>query len=177
MKKILVLFILTAMLITGCTQKSDQDFRPPADSVNDDTASQEDAPESDDPESDDPETGASQADTDYYAAATSFSKSEVEAFARKVKEALLSEDWDALASLVSDPVTVGDTSCSLEEFRDMDLSSGLSDELTEALEQEDCSDMFCNWQGIEMGDGQVWISEVVDADGKGTLKVISINGL
>lgn len=36
--------------------------------------------------------------------------------------------------------------------------------------------MFCNWQGIMLADGNVWIGEVIDeGSALGELKVIAIN--
>lgn len=115
-------------------------------------------------------------DSDYYAVATSFSKSETEAFAADVRAAFLDGDADAVAALVSDPVTVNGVSYSSEEFENTDIFAELSDEFFALLEQESCTDMFCNWQGIMLGGGKVWIAEVVGADGGGTLRIISING-
>lgn len=46
----------------------------------------------------------------YYSVVTDLSKSEVEAFAEKVKNCVTNQDWSGLAELVSDSVTVdGDT--------------------------------------------------------------------
>lgn len=41
---------------------------------------------------------------------------------------------------------------------------------------EGCENMFCNYQGIMLGNGQVWIGEVLDKNGEnGKLKVIAVN--
>lgn len=28
------------------------------------------------------------------------------------------------------------------------------------IEKETCTDMFCNWQGIKLGNGEAWIGEI-----------------
>ena len=45
--------------------------------------------------------------------------------------------------------------------------------------EEDCVEMFCNWEGIILGEnGEVWISEVLDEEfASQGLKIIAIYGI
>lgn len=114
-----------------------------------------------------------------YEVCTSIPKAEVEAFAGQVKQQIVSQNWKGLSENISYPITVGDTTYqNSEEFAAGDFSESLSQKFIDAVEAETCTDMFCSWQGIMMGNGEVWISEVLndDASSQG-LKVTAINGM
>jgi hypothetical protein len=115
---------------------------------------------------------------DYYSVCTAYSKDEVEAFAATVKSLILNKNWEQLADKVSYPITIGNTTYnSKEDFANEDFSSVLSDTFYTGINNETCTDMFCNYNGIQLGsEGEVWIAEVIDSvEGKGQLKVISMN--
>lgn len=106
---------------------------------------------------------------DHYSVATSLSAAEVEAFAKIVRNNVLTENWDALADKVSYPLTIQDQEIQEEQkFLEWMEIFSLNPSFAEALSNETCAAMFCNWQGICMGDGQIWINEV-----GGKLKVTS----
>ena len=45
------------------------------------------------------------------------------------------------------------------------------------IEKESCRKMFCNYQGIMMGEtGQIWFSEVQNEAGEWEMKIIALNG-
>lgn len=115
-------------------------------------------------------------DDQYYSLVTDLSKSEVEAFAEKVKNCVVSQDWTGLASLLSDSVTIDGNTYSVEKFKQMDFSNVNADFIS-AIRDESCQDMFCNWQGIMLGSGEIWISEAINENGEETLCVTSINGM
>lgn len=114
--------------------------------------------------------------SDYYYMATNYSKTEVEDFAKSVKEMVLTKSWDKLADVVSYPITVGDVTCqNKEEFAKGEFEKHLTDEFYEAVENEDCSLMWFNFEGIMFSNGEIWIAEVLDdPSSKGELKVISL---
>ena len=115
--------------------------------------------------------------SDYYAVCTSYSKEELEAFAQKVKDYILNKDWESLAGTVSYPITVGDATCSnAEDFKKLAFDEIFTDNFYTALENESCKDMFCNYEGIMLGDGQVWIVEVLEGtEEPGELMVIELH--
>ena len=118
--------------------------------------------------------------TDYYKVATGKTAQEVEAFARNVKETLLAQDFEKMSELVAYPITIdGERIESQEEFLNMDYGSKVNPKFFEKVEEASCEQMFCNWQGIMLGDvGSVWISEVLDGDLTSMgLKVIALNDL
>lgn len=113
----------------------------------------------------------------HYAAATSRPGWEVESFARDVRQRILEKDWEGLADFVSYPITIGNLTCTdREDFVKGEFADRISEEYLEELAKETCEDMFCNWQGIMLANGKVWIAGVADLNGgqKG-LKVIAIN--
>lgn len=115
-------------------------------------------------------------DVQYYSLVTDLPKSEVEAFAKQVRECVVSQDWSRLAAFMCDSVTVDGDTYSVKDFDQMDFSRVNADFIS-ATEAESCQDMFCNWQGIMLGNGEIWISAVTDEDEEKTLCVTAINGL
>lgn len=111
---------------------------------------------------------------DYYSVAADLPGEEVEQFAKSVKQHLLNRDWKALSEDMRYPITIDEkTYNSPEEFLSADLNSSLNSMFFVELEEEDCREMFCNWQGVMMGKkGCVWLN----AD-SGSMKVSGINGL
>lgn len=114
---------------------------------------------------------------DTYAVCTSLSVEEVETFAAQVRQAVLDKDWDSLAQMTCYDIKVGEnTFADSAEFAAADWDSVFSEDFIQAIEEESCREMFCNWQGVMMGDGQIWFSEVLDMDGNSEgLKVVAIN--
>lgn len=127
------------------------------------------------------ETAATAADS-YYSAATGLSRSDVENYAARVKQMFLEHDWPAISSEISYPITISDiTYNNSADFLDASDSFGssLEEDFFSVLEQEDCTEMFCNWEGIMLGEnGQIWISEVLDAEFRSQgLKIVAVNGM
>ncbi|MDE6846239.1 MAG: hypothetical protein K2J99_10810 [Lachnospiraceae bacterium] len=118
----------------------------------------------------------------YYSAVTDRTCSEVERYAVRVKQLFLEHDWAAISTEISYPITISDiTYSNSADF--LDASNSFDNSLEEAfftaLEKEDCTEMFCNWEGIMLGEtGQIWISEVLDAESNSHgLKIIAVNGM
>lgn len=117
---------------------------------------------------------------DYYKAATNKTAQEVENFARLVRETLLAKDFEKMSELVAYPITIGGERIeSREEFLNMDYASKVNPEFLKKVEEASCEQMFCNWQGVMLGEiGSVWIAEVLDGDLSSMgLKVIGLNDL
>lgn len=104
-------------------------------------------------------------DEDYYSLCTSYSKTEVEQFAKEIREMILTQNWAALADRVRFPFTMGDITCEdKEDFLNIPFDTLLNPDALAALEAEDCTDMFFKFSGIMLGSGEVWISEVLNED-------------
>lgn len=161
--------ILSLTVLSACGIK-DSDAAAEAGSARPDAA--QSSAESSSADAEGSEAGSEAA----YSAIADFSAEEVEAFAEKVKECVTGEDWDGLAALVSDPVTVDGTACTAEEFGRLDFSS-VSAAFIDAIRGESCREMFCNWQGVMLADGEIWFSETDGANGEKVLCVTAINGL
>lgn len=113
-------------------------------------------------------------DEDYYMLATSQPASVVEEFAMAVRNDILLGDWESLSQKIAYPITIKETTVTNEEgFLHLGIDSQLSMEFVEAIEEESCRQMFCNWQGVSMGNaGQIWLGSVA-----GEMKVIALNGM
>uniref|UniRef100_UPI00405705A1 YARHG domain-containing protein n=1 Tax=Acetatifactor sp. TaxID=1872090 RepID=UPI00405705A1 len=116
---------------------------------------------------------------DYYIAATSLSAKEVEAFAMDVKKNILEGDWAALSERISYPITISGVAVDdASDFLKMEIDIRMNPDFVDAMEAETCQQMFCNWQGISMGEsGQIWIGSILDENGNSELKIIGINGM
>lgn len=50
------------------------------------------------------------------------------------------------------------------------IADSTEEDFYDSIEKETCTEMFCNWQGIMLGNGEIWIAEI-----DGELKVTAIN--
>lgn len=116
---------------------------------------------------------------DYYMMSTSLTAEEVEQFAVEIKYDILKNNWNALAEKISYPIVInGITLNNCEEFLKLDIDGNLNQEFVEAISAETCRKMFCNWQGVMMGDtGQIWFSNVDNGKGTSELLIIGINDM
>ena len=114
---------------------------------------------------------------DYYSVCTNFSKSEVEQFAKEVRECILAEDWESLTEYVVYPITMaGVTYEDSTSFLTAPFGTQLDEDSMESIRNERCTNMFCNYAGIMMGNGEVWIGEVLNEDySSAGLHVIGLN--
>ena len=114
---------------------------------------------------------------DYYSACTNYSKSEVEQFAKEVRECILAENWEGLSEIVAYPITMaGVTYGDSTSFLVAPFGTQLDENSMESIRNESCTDMFCNYAGIMMGNGEVWIGEVLNEDySSAGLHVIGLN--
>ncbi|MBQ8279184.1 MAG: M56 family metallopeptidase [Roseburia sp.] len=114
---------------------------------------------------------------DYYQVATSTPASDVEAFALEIKNDVLTKDWEALSKKIVYPITISGTTVNdSSEFLELDIDEKLNQEFLDAIANETCREMFCNWQGISMGaTGQIWFASVDTGTGVFQMKIIGIN--
>lgn len=114
---------------------------------------------------------------DYYSVCTNYSKSEVEQFAKDVRGLILAEDWERLSEYVVYPITMaGVVYEDSTSFLTVPFETHLDEASIEAIRIESCTDMFCNYAGIMMGNGEIWIGEVLNEDySSAGLLVIGLN--
>lgn len=100
-----------------------------------------------------------------YSVCTNYSKGEVELFAQTIREMILAKDWNALSEHISYPITMGGiTYEDRNSFLKVPFETRLNADAIAVLEQESCTNMFCNYAGIMMGNGEVWIAEILNED-------------
>lgn len=114
-----------------------------------------------------------------YSIATDKSAWEVDRFARKVKRLIMAGDFQGLCGEIAFPITIDGRAYQNEEaFLGADFVTSPNPAFLEGLAAESCGDMFVNYQGISMGNGSVWISEILDENRVSQgLKVYGMNGL
>ena len=126
---------------------------------------------------------SSETEEDYYIIATGVTagvtSEEVEQFAEEIKNDILKHDWEALSEKLSYPIAInGTTVTNREDFLKLDIDGKLNQEFVEAIRAETCRKMFCNWQGVMMGDaGQIWFGNVDNGTGTSELSIIGINNM
>ena len=115
-----------------------------------------------------------------YSAATDIPKAEVEEFAGKIRQQFLAHDWAALSEEIAYPITIDDVVYhDSGEFLAAGWDGKLNKYFLVELEEENCKNMFSNWQGIMLGaTGRVWIAEALNDDlSSRGLKIMAVNGL
>ena len=120
---------------------------------------------------------SSETEEDYYMTSTGVTAEEQ--FAEEIKNDILKHDWDALSEKISYPIVInGTTVTNREDFLKLDIDGKLNQEFVEAIRAETCRKMFCNWQGVMMGDaGQIWFEIVGNGTGTPELSIIGINNM
>lgn len=98
------------------------------------------------------------------------------AFFEKLKKAVAENDKEAIASMVEYPfkaringkaVTVRDAA----HFA-ADYDKVFTAKVMEAISNQTYPNLFANWQGVMIGDGEVWFSGIGDNN---TVKIIAVN--
>lgn len=178
MKRFFLLVCILMLLLTGCAQP--ENVPPPTQFPSDATVST-DVTETDPPESaitqTEPQDPAQYADADHYSVCTTLSKYEVEQFAKETKRLILAKNWPALSQRIAYPITLGGVAYEdSAAFAAAPFETQLDIHALDAIQSEDCADMFCNYSGIMMGNGEVWFGEVLREDGSSAgLRVIALH--
>ncbi len=118
-----------------------------------------------------------------YSGVTTLEAHKVEAFAAGVRQLYLNEDWDAIAQMISYPITmypdveINDADAFVTFMSDKTISE--SD--IEAMSAENCMGMMSNGEGICMGSGQIWLRNIafdgIEQNGEPDLCIIAVSGL
>ena len=119
-------------------------------------------------------------DPDHYKSVTAMDKFQVEAVVGfNVRSYYLSENWYAMADMIRYPITINGTELAdADAFLGYMIDKTVSDSDRQAMLEEDFLDMFVNYQGIMMGDGEIWLSDPnYGTDEEPKLEIIAINGI
>ena len=168
----LAVMLAAGMTLTACSV--DEDSTSERNLASDESSSMEETLSD---QSDSSETTDTVADetTGDYSMCTDVSAEEVEEFAADAKQALLDGDWTTVADMTYCPIDIAGTTYDYnEDLANADIT--LTDDFKSALEKETCRNMFVNSDGIMLGNGQVWINELLNDDGTSMgLKITAIN--
>ncbi len=150
-------------------------------------SSQEDAAEGSGSESQYEETTSDAtaeetASEDPYSSITTMESAEVEDFAMKVRQAYLDEDWSTISEMIEYPITINEeTIDSAKDFQAFMKDKKIDGSSRKAMEAETCKDMFTNFQGICMADGDIWFLDVhfdgEEQNDEPLLKIIAFQGI
>ena len=119
-------------------------------------------------------------DPDHYASVTAMDKAKVETVVGfNVRTYYLSENWYAMADMIRYPITINGTVLEdADAFLGYMIDKTIKESDREAMLDEDFLDMFVNFQGIMMGDGEIWLSDPnFGTDAEPVLEIIAINGI
>ena len=118
-------------------------------------------------------------DPDYYSFVTAMEKHAVEEQCAILRDAYLNEDWETIAIYVDYPVTIAGTELkSGDEFLAFMKDKTIHESDREAMNAETCHNMFFNGQGICLGDGELWVTDLhYMTDEAPELAIIGINGI
>ena len=118
-----------------------------------------------------------------YSGVTTMDAAGVEAFAAWVRQLYLDEDWDAIAQLIDYPIILaGDVEIAdADAFLAFMADKTIPESDRDAMAAENCFGLFCNYQGICLGDGELWLRDIgfdgVEQVSEPTLRIVAINGL
>ena len=118
-------------------------------------------------------------DPDYYAAVTAMEKSAVEELCAILRAAYLSEDWETIADHLRYPVSVNGTELkNAVAFLDFMKDKTIHESDREQMSAETCRDMFFNGEGICLGAGELWITDLsYMTEEPPEMVIIGINGI
>lgn len=101
----------------------------------------------------------SQADTEMYSVTASD-----KAFFEQIRKAILTDDAEWFSGAVSYPIELHLKKGTLHLARKADLKKHASlifdERLKSLVRNQSASSLFKNWQGVMIGDGELWFSEV-----------------
>ena len=126
-------------------------------------------------ESTDAEAAESTDEESKYVVFTDASNEEVEAFAKTVVDAVLAKDWETVGDMIEYPIGTeenGNLCNNKEEFVAYANSTGFSEEGMTSLAAWDIADLWANWQGACIDNGNIWFRDV-DPENK-VMKIVSL---
>ena len=118
-----------------------------------------------------------------YSGVTTRDAAKVEAFAASARQLYLNEDWDAIAQLIEYPISMrpGVEIKDADAFAAYMADKAVSDSDMEAMAAENCAGMFCNYQGICLGSGELWLRDIgfdgIEQVSEPALRIIAVSGV
>lgn len=113
-----------------------------------------------------------------YVVFTNASDEEVEAYADKVIKAALAKDWDTIGDMIQYPIGSKEDNnlCKdKDEFLAYANGSGFDEEYFTSLSKWDSSELWGNWQGACIDNGNIWFRDInLDTP---EFKIVSFFGL
>lgn len=99
-------------------------------------------------------------DKDYYSGCSAMNKADLEDTADTIRRLYLAEDWEAMKKYIKFPVIINGALVDDEKTYDKVIKGKkVIAESRQAIEEENCHDMFYNGQGICLGSGQIWLND------------------
>ncbi|XSG82578.1 MAG: hypothetical protein ACPW61_02020 [Methyloligella sp. ZOD6] len=99
-----------------------------------------------------------------------------QAFFEKLKTAVAADDKETVAAMVDYPfqARIDDRAIKIKDRKHFvsDYETVITPEVKQAVAQQTYGTLFANWQGVMIGDGEIWFSGIGD-DNK--IKIIAIN--
>ena len=113
-----------------------------------------------------------------YVVFTDASNAEVEAYAKEVVDAAIAKDWEKIADMIEYPIgsdELGNKCSSKEEFLAYANDKGFEEEYITSLSAWDMSDLWGNYQGACIDNGNIWFRDINPE--KKEFKIVSFFGL
>jgi len=110
------------------------------------------------------------------ACVSSYGSDKVQAFLADLQQAVASDKRADVAKMVAYPIKirVNEKATTLRDQNNLVkyYDTAFNANVKQALAKQEFSNLFCNWQGMMVGDGQIWIN----TDGKSAnLRITAIN--
>lgn len=115
-----------------------------------------------------------------YEVFTSKGSEAVEEYAKEIKGAALDEDWDTIGDMIAYPIGSKEdgTLCeNKEDFIEYATNVGFDQSYYDSLEEWSLEDLWANYQGAMLDNGNIWFADVYVDDTNCQLKIISFWGL
>lgn len=107
-----------------------------------------------------------------YSVCTDIPAIDVENYARNIANIFYEKNWDELSENLMYPISInGKSYNNREEFVAEDWNTIFSNEYIEELTNFKVEEMWANWQGICISNGNIWLGQ----DASSELKIIAIN--
>ncbi|WP_044931970.1 hypothetical protein [Butyrivibrio sp. AC2005] len=98
-----------------------------------------------------------------YSVFTSASSADVEAYAQKIVDATNAKDWDTIGDMIDYPIgseESGNLCKNKEEFVSYANEKGFDEETLAKLQSWTIADLWANYQGASIGDGDIWFRDL-----------------
>jgi len=103
------------------------------------------------------------------------------AFFEKLKKAVAENDKQTVASMVDYPfkARINDKAVTIRDAAHFaaDYDKVFTTKIKEAVAKQNYQNLFANWQGVMIGDGEVWFSGICNNDAceQQTVRIIAVN--